>query len=466
MIHNYSPWIEQIKRTRPVISLDKDASAEIAIIGGGIAGITTAYFILQNTARTVILIEADKIAHGATGHNAGQLVSYFEKPFHEIVSEFGLKMAAEGLNLVQSAWELLDEIYLEAGIKTPLTKFTGYAGCTSFEQIIPHLRNNALRKEAGLPPNPVYVSEESDPENNIPAEYRDFYKALPARSIQDLLETDDRTFIGALESLKGCLNSAAFTEELANHLAERYKDRFMLVEQTPVKILELHQKNAELITPKANITADQVILCTNGFEYIHIENKHGPDIDTKFHHMIKGSIGYMAAYLDPQEKPPSAISYFPLNTSDQHTDAFEADPYFYLTRRLYYTEDGQNPNLVCIGGPEQLVDDTTVYSKQHPYPEKAKKDIDSFINKTYRHAPKGKESHAFLWHGLMGYTPNGIRRVGFEPCNPVLMYNLGCNGVGILPSIYGSKRISQIIAGQELEPSIFDPHDQRCEITK
>jgi glycine/D-amino acid oxidase-like deaminating enzyme len=36
------------------------------------------------------------------------------------------------------------------------------------------------------------------------------------------------------------------------------------------------------------------------------------------------------------------------------------------------------------------------------------------------------------------------------------MYNLGCNGVGILPSIYGAKRIAQLLAGETLGPSIFD----------
>jgi hypothetical protein len=38
-----------------------------------------------------------------------------------------------------------------------------------------------------------------------------------------------------------------------------------------------------------------------------------------------------------------------------------------------------------------------------------------------------------------------------------LLYNLGCNGVGFLPSIFGGHRISQLLAGQTLAPSVFDP---------
>jgi glycine/D-amino acid oxidase-like deaminating enzyme len=57
----------------------------------------------------------------------------------------------------------------------------------------------------------------------------------------------------------------------------------------------------------------------------------------------------------------------------------------------------------------------------------------------------------------MGYSSSRVRVVGRHPRHPALMYNLGCNGVGFLPSIYGGHRIAQLIDGQALEPTIFDP---------
>jgi glycine/D-amino acid oxidase-like deaminating enzyme len=57
----------------------------------------------------------------------------------------------------------------------------------------------------------------------------------------------------------------------------------------------------------------------------------------------------------------------------------------------------------------------------------------------------------------MGFTPNGVRLIGPEPYNPILYYNLGCNGVGLLPSIYGARKIARFIVGEKLKPSIFDP---------
>jgi glycine/D-amino acid oxidase-like deaminating enzyme len=50
-----------------------------------------------------------------------------------------------------------------------------------------------------------------------------------------------------------------------------------------------------------------------------------------------------------------------------------------------------------------------------------------------------------------------IRVVGAHPRHPGLTYNLGGNGVGFLPSIYGGQRIAQLLADRALPASIFDP---------
>ncbi len=56
----------------------------------------------------------------------------------------------------------------------------------------------------------------------------------------------------------------------------------------------------------------------------------------------------------------------------------------------------------------------------------------------------------------MGYTKNGVRLIGPEPQNPVLLYNLGCNGVGILPSVHGGRQIARFLAREPVPRSIFD----------
>jgi glycine/D-amino acid oxidase-like deaminating enzyme len=67
------------------------------------------------------------------------------------------------------------------------------------------------------------------------------------------------------------------------------------------------------------------------------------------------------------------------------------------------------------------------------------------------------QPYEFHWHGLMGYNDGRIRVVGANPRHPRVLYNLGCNGVGFLPSTFGGERIARILAGETLPPSIFDP---------
>ena len=68
---NHSPWLYQLDHSRPIAKLTEDASADVAIIGAGIAGVSSAYFTLAKTGKSVALIERSRLAHGATGHNAG-----------------------------------------------------------------------------------------------------------------------------------------------------------------------------------------------------------------------------------------------------------------------------------------------------------------------------------------------------------------------------------------------------------
>lgn len=462
MIPNHSPWIKQLKRTRPVVPLSNDVSADVAIVGGGIAGVTTAFFTLRDTNKTVVLLEADKVAHGATGHNAGQIASYFERPLSELVAEFGLKLAINGQQSIESGWILLDQIVAEAKLQTPLYRFTGYAALSSLEQLLVHLKNNRYRVQGGLPAEAIIVAKEWNGLGDIPLEYKDLYTTVPQKDLLRLIDTDNSDYIALLSYQKGCMNSALFSEELIGYLIATYKDRFSFYEGSPVGTVSLTENKATLEVLKHTVTAEKVVLCTNGFEYLTIKNNAGAEIDTKFHHSVAGRVGYMSGYVEPLNNPPVAISYFP-KTSEYNGDP-TGESYFYLTRRPHEHEGKDSYNLVCAGGPEKVLPNGAGYSREDDYSEDMKAIIDDFLRDNYGKYPKAETEYSFCWHGLMGYTPNGIRRVGPEPCNPILLYNLGCNGIGILPSIFGGMRISQFLKGEKVERSIFDPHDQRCEI--
>ena len=448
-----SPWLSQLHRTRPIASLEHDHTVDVTVLGGGIAGVVTSYFLLRDTDKKVLLLEGDKIGHGATGHNAGQVTSYFERPFFEIVEEFGLELASQGQTSIHSAWMLLEEIVEEAHIQTPLWQVTGYAGLSSMDLILEHLKNNALKEQGGILFEPMYIADTVDI-RLIPKEFSSLYSVLPHNDILDLLETKNAEYIATLVSRKGCMNSALFCEELVTYMLNQYSDRFVLAEHSFVEKIILGVNDIQANTKNWKVSSRYLVLCTNGFENFSLVYEKNPEIEKTFHKMIHGTVGYMLGYLDPINKQPSVVSYLDRKIAETG-DEEEPDTYYYLTRRPFENEKKEKHNLVSVGGPDARIPEYARYAHDQTYPSECTEDILSFLYKTYAFSPQNIEPK-FKWHGLMGYTPNSIRRVGPDPQYPFLMYNLGCNGVGILPSIFGGKRISRYIVGEDVEASIFD----------
>src|SRR3989344_3821787 len=448
---NTSPWIHQLDKDRQTVSLTLDEKTDIAVVGAGIAGISTVFFLLKNTNKKVLLIEGDKLAHGATGHNAGQISGYFERPFRDIVKEFGLEMACEGQKSFDRAWELLNQMYTEAELDIPLFRFQGYAGYSTKEQVLGHLENNFLRRKGGLYAGPVEIWEDADFLHKIPEKYNGFFSIVSRDEIALKLETFDPQYIAVNSAQKGVMNSALFCQEVVTYLLKKYQDRFSLYEYTLIGKVVLKEDKVLLDAIKHTVECDKVVLCTNGFEKFEIFAPSGLSIDTKFHHNVHGIVAFMGGYLEKFTGIPSAISYFSKKAADI-TDN-DGVPYFYVTRRPYEYEVNIRHNLVSVGGPDFQLEKKE-YDRTREVSDSAKNQITDFIRKTY---DKVKDlQYSFMWYGVMGYTNNRLRMIGSDPEHDRLYYNLGCNRVGILLSVFGGDKVARQIAGEIFPPSIFD----------
>lgn len=445
---NRSPWLHQLDKTRARRKLGGDLSTDVAIVGAGIAGISTAFFLLKYTKKKVILIEGYKLAHGATGHNAGQVAAYFERSFASMVEEFGLARAAEGQRAVTGAWDLLNEMYQDAKLDIFFSQDMGYDGYSTYDQVVRVLEDERLKREGGVHDEHFAVALEAPFIDAIPPQYAGLWRALPQAQILEMLETRNMGFFAAGTVRKGSINSALFCERVATYLANAYPERFALYEHSPVHKVLLRKDSALLDVETFTVAAKRVVLCTNGFENFHIIDDNGLATDKIFHEELRGRVAYMSAYLEPAGKPPVTESY---ETPDMPQEDL---PYYYMTRRPFEYEPGDPRSLISIGGPEEPFTDQR-YSSEAEYPEKAIDTLDAFVRTIYGTEDEHAE-YVFTWHGLMGYTQNGMRMVGHEPRNKVLLYNLGCNGVGILPSVMGGRKIARLLAGEKLPPSIFD----------
>lgn len=458
-----SPWINELEFNRKHQQIDSDQYTDVTIVGAGIAGISTCFFTLENTNLDVILIDAFKIAHGATGHNAGQVVGYFERPFNDLAQEYGLEKAVQAQKEILKGWDLIDKIISITGIKINYEKFWGWAGCQNMSELIPLLENDYLRNISGFDLNNCYIDKDWPGLKDIPKHLENTYTTADKSFILEKLNTNNKNYIACLGSQKGVLNSAIFCEKIVNYLLNKFPKRFKIYEHSKVEEINLKENLANLKVRKYYVKKDsdlqkyyeiktrRIVLCTNGFKDFKINLDNAKNFDSRFKRNLSGLIGFMAGYLSNEKISPTAITYF---LPELESPDIEHPPYFYLTRRKY---SNKNQTLTCIGGPDFDLQQNEHYDRDKDYSNDETFKVTKFLHKYYKHAPKGDISFDFKWQGLMGYTQNRIRLIGPEKENPNLLYNLGCNGIGILPSIYGGYKISQFLQGKRLEESIFDP---------
>ena len=94
---------------KPRKELKEDIECDYLIVGGGIAGISLAYFLNKLGAKNIALIEKNIIGSGATGKSAGFLTLKGEMDLQDIIKKYGKKRGLiywkanhEGLDLIRN----------------------------------------------------------------------------------------------------------------------------------------------------------------------------------------------------------------------------------------------------------------------------------------------------------------------------------------------------------------------------
>jgi glycine/D-amino acid oxidase-like deaminating enzyme/nitrite reductase/ring-hydroxylating ferredoxin subunit len=95
-----SVWIDTAPPQPERPALDGDVQADVAVIGGGIVGVTTA-LLLQEVGARVVLLEANRIGCGVTGHTTAKVSSQHGMIYARLRSTFG----ADGARLYGEANE-------------------------------------------------------------------------------------------------------------------------------------------------------------------------------------------------------------------------------------------------------------------------------------------------------------------------------------------------------------------------
>lgn len=91
-----SIWNENIERIK-YSELNGDIECEILIIGGGIAGVLTAYY-LQKAGRNVVLVEGSRIGSGMTANTTAVITAQHDSFYKDIIKKYGVAVAKNYLD--------------------------------------------------------------------------------------------------------------------------------------------------------------------------------------------------------------------------------------------------------------------------------------------------------------------------------------------------------------------------------
>jgi glycine/D-amino acid oxidase-like deaminating enzyme/nitrite reductase/ring-hydroxylating ferredoxin subunit len=112
---NHEPyWIASTPDTNYPV-LEDGVKVDVAIIGGGIVGITTA-FLLKRSGVKVAVIEANKILKGTTGHTTAKVTSQHGLMYDKLINQFGREKARQYAESNESAIQLIADIIKEKNI--------------------------------------------------------------------------------------------------------------------------------------------------------------------------------------------------------------------------------------------------------------------------------------------------------------------------------------------------------------
>ncbi len=96
--HTASYYAATARDAAPYPSLDRELTADVCVIGGGLTGVNTALELAER-GLSVVLLEARRIGWGASGRNGGQLI----RGIGHDVSGFARHVGQDGVRYLKQA---------------------------------------------------------------------------------------------------------------------------------------------------------------------------------------------------------------------------------------------------------------------------------------------------------------------------------------------------------------------------
>jgi gamma-glutamylputrescine oxidase len=227
------------QRTAPDLSLlaDPPSSVDVAVIGGGLMGVATTYW-LTRAGIAAALLEREAVGWGATGRNGGFVVAGPARSYLETIDHLGPEttrtLMIDTLINQKLLRQVLEEEHIECQYREPGQLHLA---------LTPH-EEKLLRAEAA-----------SYQDDEFPVEF------LEREDVQKLIHTRLAPNVrgGCLKLEQGLIHSARFVRGLAHAAIRRGAHMY----QAEVQAIIPEDQHVCLSTSKGKINAATVVVATN-----------------------------------------------------------------------------------------------------------------------------------------------------------------------------------------------------------
>lgn len=371
-------------------SKNKNLNVDIAIIGGGITGLSCAYWLQHEDPNLrIAIIEKNEIGSGATGRNAGFVTCGSVEHFNRLVGKHGEKEALEIWRFSEINLELLKQEIIQDDAANYLFEQKGSFSLASTETEFQEL------KESTKLMHRMQINVEE-------LGRADIEKRLGAQN-----------FVGGI---KYCDDASVHPILLLKGIQKKLKKNIFILEQHEVHDIQTQDENKIVLTNKTNVTASMVIYATNGYSPL-------------LHDYFSTKVFPTRAQILTTEPVPR----------------FMEGP-CYANFVLDYFRQLPTGEMI-IGGFRQLQKDTEKgYSDEtSPVIQKA---LEDFLLEHIPAVRNAKITHR--WSGIMGFSVDGQPLVGSMPQDPQLLFCCGFTGHGLGLAFHSAKVLTDCIFGRSI----------------
>jgi glycine/D-amino acid oxidase-like deaminating enzyme/nitrite reductase/ring-hydroxylating ferredoxin subunit len=292
-----SIWKSTVK-TLTFQPVSKDLHTEICIVGAGIAGLLTAYF-LSKEGKKVIIIDDGEIGGGETCQTTAHITNVIDDRYYEIERLHGRENAKLAADSQTAAINAIEKIVKEENIDCDFKRLDGYLFFTPDEDA------DVLQQEyescvlAGLD---VVISETSPLE---------CFNSYPCLKFPNQAEFHPLKFLNGLCKAIIKNDGEIFTNSHAESIEDSDKEK--------------DKKATVILSNKYVITAENVVVCTNSpiSDYVAIHTKQA------------AYMTYVIGFIIPKDYVKEGLYWD------------DAEPYHYI-RRYFDGED----EILIIGGED------------------------------------------------------------------------------------------------------------------